>query len=114
MILLLYIYPDKTSVDGWLRRNRDTLKFSDCLSTTGEVLCDVIPSELREVLLTFDELQTKRIFNRLYSKRIKQMANNPGQLIDLLNVYEKAAKKYNEEMERLNSGKLVNYSCFHW
>ena len=103
---------DKTLVDGWLRRNRDTLKFSDCLSMMGEVVCDVIPNELREILLTFDELQPKKIFSRLYDKHVKQMASNPGELIDLLAVYEKASKKYKEDMERLNSGKHIN-SCFH-
>ena len=87
--------------------NTDALIFSQCITVSGEVKCEPVPLEIKNILDQYVRMKPRRIFAKVFEQSIKRAAANPGTLLEILTCFEGSEKRYFEELKRLESGKLM-------
>lgn len=94
---------ERADIDGWLQEPLAKCLFSALIDEgTSEVVCEVIPVELRLVLDGFTEVSASAVLEKIYSNRVE--VSPPSDIAELLQCYSTAKGDLTSLQQQYTSG----------
>lgn len=95
-------------VNRWINRDIFKLTIQECINEqTKEVVCDVLPSQIRSLLKPFGEVIPRTVFGNMFSRSIDNATQSWETLMDLFN---NSLERYRMDVDTLSKGNQTVFS----